>query len=67
MKIFFIDNFDSFSYNLVYELECLGYEVAVYQNDIEPDYLMDLMKKNQKPPYCSFHPGQVILAIQAIF
>ncbi|NHA20364.1 anthranilate synthase component II, partial [Helicobacter pylori] len=26
MKIFFIDNFDSFSYNLVYELECLGYE-----------------------------------------
>lgn len=30
MKIFFIDNFDFFFYNLVYELECLGYEVVVY-------------------------------------
>ncbi len=57
MKIFFIDNFDSFSYNLVYELECLGYEVAVYQNDIEPDYLMDLMKKESKTPLLFISPS----------
>ncbi|WP_120829191.1 aminodeoxychorismate/anthranilate synthase component II [Helicobacter pylori] len=57
MKIFFIDNFDSFSYNLVYELECLGYEVAVYQNDIEPDYLMDLMLKESTTPLLFISPG----------
>ncbi|WP_033751576.1 aminodeoxychorismate/anthranilate synthase component II [Helicobacter pylori] len=57
MKIFFIDNFDSFSYNLVYELECLGYEVAVYQNDIEPSYLMDLMLKEPTTPLLFISPG----------
>ncbi|WQS61275.1 aminodeoxychorismate/anthranilate synthase component II [Helicobacter pylori] len=57
MKIFFIDNFDSFSYNLVYELECLGYEVAVYQNDIKPDYLMGLMNEESKTPLLFISPG----------
>ncbi len=57
MKIFFIDNFDSFSYNLVYELECLGYEVAVYQNDIEPSYLVDLMLKEPTTPLLFISPG----------
>ncbi|WP_120820382.1 aminodeoxychorismate/anthranilate synthase component II [Helicobacter pylori] len=57
MKIFFIDNFDSFSYNLVYELECLGYEVAVYQNDVEPSYLMDLMLKEPTTPLLFISPG----------
>ncbi|MDU9768600.1 aminodeoxychorismate/anthranilate synthase component II, partial [Helicobacter pylori] len=57
MKIFFIDNFDSFSYNLVYELECLGYEVAVYQNDIDPSYLMGLMNEESKTPLLFISPG----------
>ncbi|AFI05141.1 aminodeoxychorismate/anthranilate synthase component II [Helicobacter cetorum] len=57
MKIFFIDNFDSFSYNLVYELEHLDYEVLVYRNDIEPNYLMKLMNKEQEKPLLFLSPG----------
>ncbi|WP_104761323.1 aminodeoxychorismate/anthranilate synthase component II [Helicobacter cetorum] len=57
MKIFFIDNFDSFSYNLVYELEHLDYEVLVYRNDIEPSYLIKLMNKEQEKPLLFLSPG----------
>ncbi|WP_104712406.1 aminodeoxychorismate/anthranilate synthase component II [Helicobacter cetorum] len=57
MKIFFIDNFDSFSYNLVYELEHLDYEVLVYRNDIEPSYLMKLMNQEQEKPLLFLSPG----------
>ncbi|AFI03684.1 aminodeoxychorismate/anthranilate synthase component II [Helicobacter cetorum] len=57
MKIFFIDNFDSFSYNLVYELEHLDYEVLVYRNDIEPSYLMKLMHQEQEKPLLFLSPG----------
>ncbi|MCR5536901.1 MAG: aminodeoxychorismate/anthranilate synthase component II [Succinivibrio sp.] len=44
-KIIFIDNFDSFSYNLVDELSVLGYEVLVYRNDVEIGLLEDLAHK----------------------
>ncbi|WP_104747839.1 aminodeoxychorismate/anthranilate synthase component II [Helicobacter cetorum] len=57
MKIFFIDNFDSFSYNLVYELEGLDYEVLVYRNDIEPSYLIKLMEQEQETPLLFISPG----------
>ena len=33
--IIFIDNFDSFTYNLVDELKVLGNHVFVYRNDVE--------------------------------
>ena len=32
-KIFLIDNYDSFTYNLLYYLEELGCEVTVKRND----------------------------------
>lgn len=44
-RIIFIDNFDSFSYNLVDEFRVLGNEVLVYRNDTEPDEIMKLLKK----------------------
>jgi anthranilate synthase component 2 len=44
-NIIFIDNFDSFSYNLVDEFRVLGNEVTVYRNDTDPDKIMDLLKK----------------------
>jgi len=34
MKILFLDNFDSFSWNLVDEFEKRGHEVRVYRNDV---------------------------------
>ena len=35
-KIFFIDNQDSFTYNLVEELKALSFDVEVYRNTVGP-------------------------------
>lgn len=41
MRVTVVDNFDSFTYNLVQALLCLGAEVTVYRNDaISPDALV---------------------------
>ena len=37
--IVFIDNFDSFTYNLVSEFKTLGKEVLVYRNDVDVDFI----------------------------
>ncbi|RIY33864.1 anthranilate synthase component II [Psittacicella melopsittaci] len=39
-RIIFIDNFDSFTYNLVDQFRSLGHEVEVYRNDCELDFLV---------------------------
>ena len=39
-KILFIDNFDSFTYNLVDQFRVLGHEVVVYRNDSKLDHLI---------------------------
>ena len=39
MKIYFLDNFDSFSYNLVDELTMLGCELVVYSNNIRAEVI----------------------------
>lgn len=39
--ILFLDNFDSFSYNLVDQFRSLGHQVKVYRNDCELDYLIE--------------------------
>ena len=39
MKLIFIDNFDSFSYNLIDELSSLGCALEVYRNDVSPDFV----------------------------
>lgn len=41
MRALFIDNFDSFSYNLTYELQMAGCEVEVYRNDADPAFIRD--------------------------
>lgn len=43
MKIYLLDNFDSFTYNLVDQFRSLGFEVVVYRHNINADYLADLM------------------------
>lgn len=42
--VIFIDNFDSFSYNLVDELQVLGCRVSVYRNDTAPEKILDLLE-----------------------
>ncbi|MBQ9275508.1 MAG: aminodeoxychorismate/anthranilate synthase component II [Succinivibrio sp.] len=43
--VIFIDNFDSFSYNLVDELKVLGNRVLVYRNDVAVDLLEQVAGK----------------------
>ncbi len=46
-NIIFIDNFDSFTYNLVDEIKALGYHVEIYRNDVTLEHLDELVKKLQ--------------------
>ncbi len=46
-KVLFIDNFDSFTYNLVDEFECLGHEVTVVRNHVAVKTLIELAEQHQ--------------------
>lgn len=46
MKVLLIDNYDSFIYNLCYELNSLGLEVTVCRNDIEYNQLKSMVNKH---------------------
>lgn len=46
MKVLLIDNYDSFIYNLSYELEALGAEVTVCRNDIDYLDLINMVKES---------------------
>lgn len=41
-KILFLDNFDSFTYNLVDQFRVLGHEVVIYRNDAPLDQLVSM-------------------------
>ncbi len=41
MKLYLLDNFDSFTYNLVDQFRSLGFEVLIYRNDVSADYLAE--------------------------
>ncbi len=48
-NIIFIDNFDSFSYNLVDEFMVLGHNVDVYRNNLSLDFLIEKIKSTANP------------------
>lgn len=54
LKILFIDNFDSFTYNLVDEFEKRDCEVVVYRNNITLENLEVLMTK--------INPGLIVIS-----
>lgn len=54
-KILLIDNFDSFTFNLVDYLKQLGCEVEVYRNDIDPKRINEI-----KPDLIVISPGPSI-------
>ncbi|MCL2012430.1 MAG: aminodeoxychorismate/anthranilate synthase component II [Cystobacterineae bacterium] len=56
--ILFIDNFDSFTFNLVDALSLLGAEVDVYRNDMNAEALLDIaLKKHSALIVLSPGPG----------
>ncbi len=48
-NIIFIDNFDSFTYNLVDQFRALGHEVTVYRNHIEVAQIESEIAKASQP------------------
>ena len=48
-KIYFLDNFDSFSYNLVDELSMLGCQLVVYRNNISAQSIYNKMCQETVP------------------
>lgn len=56
MKVLFIDNFDSFTYNLVDEFEKRGCTILVYRNNIDLK-ILDREIKRFKPQLIVISPG----------
>lgn len=59
-NIIFIDNQDSFTYNIVDELEKLNHTVTVYRNTVKKDTIInkiDAVKDSNQQPVIFFSPG----------
>lgn len=56
-NILFIDNFDSFTYNLVDQLRTLGHQVQIYRNDCELDFLVQQARLPNRIVALSPGPG----------
>jgi len=56
-KVYFLDNFDSFSYNLVDELSMLGCQLVVYRNNISAQSIFDKMCQETVPILLVLSPG----------
>ena len=56
-KIYFLDNFDSFSYNLVDEFAQLGTELVVYRNNVSAQFIFNQMNSETSPVILVLSPG----------
>lgn len=56
-KIYLLDNFDSFTYNLVDEFKQLGFEVVIYRNNVAAQYIVEQIKSEEQPVVVVLSPG----------
>lgn len=56
-KIYLLDNFDSFTYNLVDEFKQLGFEVVIYRNNVAASFIREQMDKETQPVILVLSPG----------
>ena len=56
-KIFMLDNLDSFTYNLVDELQCLGFDPVIYRNTLSADFILAQIEQCQTPVMLVLSPG----------
>lgn len=47
-KLFMLDNLDSFTYNLVDEFQCLGFQPTVYRNTLSAEFVFNKMHEHTK-------------------
>jgi len=57
MKLYLLDNFDSFTYNLVDQFRTLGFEVIIYRNDIDADFIADKLLSETGKAALVLSPG----------
>jgi anthranilate synthase component 2 len=57
MKIYLLDNFDSFTYNLVDQFRSLGCEVVIYRNDVSVDYVAEKLMNETGKKALVLSPG----------
>lgn len=55
--IFLIDNFDSFTYNLVDEMRCLGFALTVYRNSQNAEFILQKLNECAGPALLMLSPG----------
>lgn len=55
--VFLLDNFDSFTYNLVDQFRVMGVNVTVYRNDIDADFIINQMNHSELSPVLVLSPG----------
>lgn len=48
-NIIFMDNFDSFTYNIVDDLRTMGHNVEIYRNHLSVDFFMDKLAATVNP------------------
>ncbi len=52
-----LDNLDSFTYNLVDEFQCLGYEPIIYRNTVSADFILEQIEQCTCPVLIVLSPG----------
>jgi anthranilate synthase component 2 len=57
MKIYLLDNFDSFTYNLVDQFRSLSCEVVIYRNDVSADYVAEKLMNETGKKALVLSPG----------
>ncbi|NRB22440.1 aminodeoxychorismate/anthranilate synthase component II [Shewanella sp.] len=57
MKIYLLDNFDSFTYNLVDQFRSLGFEVVIYRNDLSADFIAEKLLNEADKAALVLSPG----------
>lgn len=61
--VFLLDNFDSFTYNLVDELRTLGLELIVYRNSVDAEFILQKMHEKAALKNPDGSQQQVILML----
>jgi len=57
VKIFMLDNLDSFTYNLVDEFQCLGFDPTIYRNTLSADFIFEKIQSCTQQVLLVLSPG----------